>query len=95
MNNNSREIYAKLMTDKIIQDAKILSNPRPYLEKAYKEMYIMRKLLDDIHLALSPMPTFDLGIEMHKSTMDLVGLERLRNQKALEIINNYLSSKNE
>lgn len=47
------EILARIHTALAIQDAQILANPKPYLERAYKELHTIYQCLIEARAALT------------------------------------------
>ena len=94
MNKDATRILAKLQTALAIHDAKVMANPKPYLEEAAKQIVDLKICLDDIQRALSPDVVFDFAKENDIRPMDIQGEALIRCNAAKLALQKYYDKPN-
>tara|TARA_B100001989_G_C24224225_1_gene309391 strand:- start:103 stop:399 length:297 start_codon:yes stop_codon:yes gene_type:complete len=89
-----RERLAKLRTLIAINDAKIMANPKPYLEDMSRRCGELLDVLEKVEYALSPDFIFDVwnecaNKEAIQRPQDINGEALIRCNKALDVLREY------
>jgi hypothetical protein len=91
-----RHRVAELKTKLAIQDARIMSNPRPYLNEMSKTIGELLRVIEEIDYALSPDAVFDVWSEsadkrVFSGPADINGEALIRCNKALKVLREWRS----
>jgi hypothetical protein len=86
--------FARLQAVLAINDARLMSNPKPYLENMAKQCNELLAVLHEVEYALSPDCAFDFwDAHADKKAIprptDLQGEALIRCNKALEVLRKY------
>lgn len=92
-----RQQLAKLKTQLAINDAKLMANPKPYLEDMGRRCSEVLKVLEEVEYALSSDYIFDVwnnnvNKQMIERPGDIQGEAYIRCTKALEVLDTYKKS---
>ena len=92
LNRRSRHLLATLTTKIEIQRIQVRANPEPYLDAASKQIFELRRLLDEIELSLRPSMScavIDFAEAHDMKPIDVVGEGLIRANAALDLIDKY------
>jgi hypothetical protein len=88
------EDLARIQTMIAINDARVMSNPKPYLESMLKRCHELMKTLEDVEHALSPDTVFAFWDEHADKKaiprpIDIQGEALIRCNKALDVLRKH------
>lgn len=91
MNERSLKILSQLTAQLAINDARVRSDPLPYLQEAHHLVSETRELLEQLEWVLEGMDSFDMiqDIAPKMAPVDFNGEALLRCQKALRMIREF------
>ena len=91
MNDRSNKIMARLQTQMAMQDARIRSDPLPYLQEAHRMVSEAHALLGELEWILGGHTTFDLIMEIAPimKPIDFNGEALLRISEARKMIREF------
>jgi hypothetical protein len=91
MNERSLTIMARLHTQIAIQDARVRSDPVPYLHEAHSLVSEVHRFLEDLSWVLNGLDSFDMTQEIapYMKPTDFNGEALLRVQKAQKMIREF------
>lgn len=84
-----RRLLSKLQAGVAINNAKIISNPIPYIEEMSKRCHEVLEVLDKVEEALSQVPVIEAAAKMGIEPRDLKGEALIRCNKASKVISQY------
>jgi len=85
----SYEYLERLETKIILNDLKVMNNPKKYLDYMITNCVHLLKVLDKIEYALSPSAVFDFSEKNDIRVEDVSGEALIRCNAALEVIRKY------
>ena len=93
-----KEMLARLQALIIINDARVMTNPKFYLDEMYQRSVELLKVFDEIEYALSSNYVFDywdcnFNKDIVPRPIDVQGEALIRCNKALEVIGEYRHGK--
>lgn len=88
-----RQDLARLRAWIAIEEARIVSDPLPHLERMAEYCLELLRVLDAVKYALSPDIVFDYAMERGMNPRDINGEAWIRCQEALTVLNNYATNK--
>lgn len=93
MNDRLHQALAGLRARVAINNARVRSDPLPYLMKADESITEVLMMLDDLERALSPDIIFDFGLEMELRPQDIRGQDTIKLSAVRKVIREYREGK--